>query len=399
MVVRHALAACGVACAISVDAADGVRVIGLSDRVVKAPKEGSLTLAGAELLVKDDRVPTSPFPDGWYFVAGWDALRKQILIERTWLGQEIVAWCDDEGSVCVADAYCPHLGSHLGPKAGGKVHNGCLVCPFHGFEYDLTGQCVATPNAPAPKNARLKRFDTQIVNGLVFAWWSSAGQPPYFRLPLDTHNEDGWTPVGLRDFRLTTHPEYTTENSVDLAHLSHIHGYFDVHQVGSVTVDGAHLVSAFKFKRERSVAGCRFVFDASVVTHLYGMGYSFVDITEHTVPVRSRLWVLATPLDGTYMELVLASQTQETDQVSRSILGLGFLPKRIRARLTNYMMLQVQVNDVEQDLPVWNRRIFRPRPVLSSADGKVMLFRRYCSQFYPENQNTAGRARRILASL
>ena len=356
-------------------------------------------LVSAETRAQDDRRPTSPFPDGWYFVASRDALRRQTLIERTWLGQEIVAWCDDEGSVCVADAYCPHLGSHLGPATGGKVRNGRLVCPFHGFEYDATGQCVATPNAPAPKNAKLKRFETQTINGLVFAWWSSVGQPPYFRLPLDRRDEDGWTAVGLRTFRLTSHPEHTAENSVDLAHFSYIHGYHDVHQQGSVTVDGAHLRSAFNFKRERSVLGGRLLFDVSVVTDLYGMGYSAVDIAEHTIPFRSRFWVLATPLDGTYMDLVLANQTQETDRVKRPIMGLGFLPKRTRAQLMNYILLEGQVKDVEQDVPIWNRRVFRPRPMLNSKDGKIMLFRRYCSQFYPENEKTAGRTRRRLASL
>lgn len=343
-------------------------------------------MASTESRARDDRLPTSPFPDGWYFVASRDALRKQSLIERKWLGQEIVVWCNDEGAVCMADAYCPHLGSHLGPTTGGIVRNGCLVCPFHGFEYDVTGQCVATPNAPPPKNARLKLFETQEINGMVFAWWSSIAQPPYFTLPLDRQDEDGWTPVGLRTFRLTSHPEHTAENSVDLAHFSYIHGYFDVHQVGSVTVDGPHLRNVFNFKRKRSVLG-GLPFDVSVVTNLYGLGYSSVDITEHTIPFRSRFWVLATPLDGTYMELVLANQTQETDRVRRPIIGLGFLPKRTRAKLMNYVLMEGQVKDVEQDVPIWNRKVFRPRPVLNSKDGKIMLYRRYCSQFYPERED------------
>ena len=356
-------------------------------------------MASAEARAQDDRLPTSPFPDGWYFVASDGALRKQTLIERTWLGQQIVVWRDDRGSVCVADAYCPHLGSHLGPETGGKVRHGRLVCPFHGFEYDVTGQCVATPNAPPPRNAKLKRFETQVINGMVFGWWSSVGQPPYFRLPLDRRDEDGWSAVGLRSFRLTSHPEHTAENSVDLAHFTHIHGYSDVHQQGAVTVDGAHLRSAFNFKRERSVMGRRRLLEASVVTNLYGMGYSAIDITEHSIPVRSRFWVLATPLDGTYMDLVLANQTQETDRVGPGIMGLGLLPKRVRARLLNYILLEEQVKDVEQDVPIWNRRVFRPRPLLNGDDGKIMLYRRYCSQFYPENEKTAGRTRRILASL
>ena len=47
----------------------------------------------------------------------------------------------------MAEAFCPHLGSDLGPAAGGRICDGRLVCPFHGYEFDATGQCVATPFA------------------------------------------------------------------------------------------------------------------------------------------------------------------------------------------------------------------------------------------------------------
>ena len=93
----------------------------------------------------------SPFPEGWYFVAYRRDVLKARLIQKTWMGEKIVIWCDDDGRVCVAHAFCPHLGSYLGPDAGGRVSGGRLVCPFHGFEYDATGQCVATPFAPHPE--------------------------------------------------------------------------------------------------------------------------------------------------------------------------------------------------------------------------------------------------------
>ena len=85
-----------------------------------------------------DELP--PFPEGWYFVATRESIAKRKLIEKSWLGEEIVAWCDEEGRICVADAFCPHLGSHMGPTVGGLVRDGCLVCPFHGFTYDTAGQ-------------------------------------------------------------------------------------------------------------------------------------------------------------------------------------------------------------------------------------------------------------------
>ena len=59
-----------------------------------------------------------PFPEGWYFVASRKSILREKLIEKTWMGEEIVAWCDDAGRVCVADAVCPHLG--FAPGAGGR---------------------------------------------------------------------------------------------------------------------------------------------------------------------------------------------------------------------------------------------------------------------------------------
>ena len=125
--------------------------------------------------------PLFAFPEGWYFVASRESILKAGLIQKTWLGQSIVAWCGAGGSVCVAEAVCPHLGADLGPAAGGRVRDGCLVCPFHGFEYDVSGQCVATPFASPPKSAKLTVFETREVLGMVFAWWGIDGDCPQTR--------------------------------------------------------------------------------------------------------------------------------------------------------------------------------------------------------------------------
>ncbi len=60
----------------------------------------------------------SPFPEGWHFVASrWEILKAR-LIEKTWMGEKVVAWSDEKGAVCVAEAYCPYLGSYMGPDSG-----------------------------------------------------------------------------------------------------------------------------------------------------------------------------------------------------------------------------------------------------------------------------------------
>ena len=180
----------------------------------------------------------SPFPEGWYFIASRNAFEKQKFIQKTWMGENIVAWIDDGGRVCVADAYCPHLGADLGPSAGGRICAGKLVCPFHGYEFDTTGQCVATPYADPPKTAKLKVFPTHEIGGLIFAWWGIDGRVPQWNLPQDSIEQDGWTGIRISTTRFPGHPQETTENSVDVGHLRYVHGYNNVKRVGRVIVDG-----------------------------------------------------------------------------------------------------------------------------------------------------------------
>ena len=50
-----------------------------------------------------------------------------------------------DGVVGVLDAFCPHLGAHLG--MGGTVEGNALRCPFHGWEFATSGACTAIPYA------------------------------------------------------------------------------------------------------------------------------------------------------------------------------------------------------------------------------------------------------------
>ncbi len=326
-----------------------------------------------------------PFPEGWYFVASRESILREKLIEKTWLGVEIVAWCDKVGSICVADAVCPHLGSHLGPAVGGQVCNGRLICPFHGFEYDTTGQCVATPNAPAPRAAKLKVYETREILGMIFAWFGSDGRPSQWDLPTEPTTSTEWSELRFHTLRFRGHPQETTENGVDFGHLAYVHGYDNVQPVGSVAIDGAYLKSCFDFKSVRRVAGLWDIeSDISTVTHVYGLGYSLVEFHEKTIGMDARLWVFATPVDGELIEMTLVSQVREIRKPRRFISGLGFVPMKLRHRLMNLIILRNEKKFVLQDVVIWERKQYRPIPRLCRADGPIGKYRRYCRQFYPD---------------
>ena len=333
----------------------------------------------------------SPFPEGWYFVADRRSLDKDRLIEKTWMGEKIVIWSDESGDVCVAEAYCPHLGADLGPPAGGRVRGGRLVCPFHGFEYDASGQCVATPYAPPPKYARLRVFETQELVGLIFAWWGIGGRAPQWDLPAEVPDQTGWSEVRIWTSRFAGHPQETTENAVDMAHLRHIHGYDGVKRVEPVSIDGHRLKSRFDFITTRRLAGIPLVtLDVAAEADVCGLGYSFVEVFERSIGMNMRLWVLATPVDGKLIDLSVVSQVREIRKPNRWLAGLGFLPPKQRAPVMNRLVLAYQRRDVLQDVVVWSHKRPVPNPRLARSDGEIMAYRRWCAQFYPETPVSVG---------
>lgn len=175
---------------------------------------------------------------------------------------------------------------------------------------------------------------------------------------------------------------------MDLAHLRYVHGYDNVSRIGRVTVDGPCLEGSFDFKRVRTIAGIMdIVFDVSAFTRVFGLGYSFVEVHERSIPMDSRLWILATPVDGAVIEVVLAAQVRELRKPKRPIMGLRFVPLRMRAKILNRIMMLMQKWDVLQDVEIWRRKRYRSRPRLCRSDGEIGIYRRYCKQFYPDHRD------------
>ena len=281
----------------------------------------------------------SPFPEGWYFISTRQAVEKAKLIQKTWMGETILIWCDNNGRICVSESYGPHLGADLGPEGGGCIRDGRLLCPFHGYEFDTTGQCVATPFAPPPKTAKLRVYETQEINGLIFAWWGIGGRAPHWKLHTDPLDQTGWGNSQINTLRFAGHPQETTENVVDLAHLRYVHGYDNVNSALELALDGPCLEARFDFKRVRRIAKvANLTFQCSARARVFGLGYSFVEVHEQSIGMDLRLWVLATPVDGTLIDLTLVSQVKEIRKPKRMFAGLGFLPTRMRAPIMNRFM-------------------------------------------------------------
>ena len=94
----------------------------------------------------------------------------------------------------------------------------------------------------------------------------------------------------------------------------------------------------------------------------------------------------ATPIDGELVEMTLVSQVRRLLRPKRPVVGMRFLPPRLRTRIMNKIIMAAQKRDVLQDVVIWGRKQYRPRPMLCRSDGEIGKYRRYCEQFYPDGQ-------------
>ena len=61
------------------------------------------------------------------------------------LSERLVAFRDSYGNYGLIDEFCAHRGASLW---FGRNEEEGLRCPYHGWKYDVTGQCVDMPTEP-----------------------------------------------------------------------------------------------------------------------------------------------------------------------------------------------------------------------------------------------------------
>src|SRR5439155_6284472 len=95
------------------------------------------------------------------------------------LGEDLVLFKNDN-KYGLLERHCPHRGADL---AYGRLEDGGLRCAFHGWLFDVSGQCLATPAEPRGsrlhEHIRQKSYPVTERSGILFAYLG-AGEAPAF---------------------------------------------------------------------------------------------------------------------------------------------------------------------------------------------------------------------------
>ena len=318
-------------------------------------------------------------PTGWFQVAWSDEIAPGQVHRMHYFGRDMVAWRARSGRVTVMDAYCEHLGAHLG--YGGHVDGEVIQCPFHGWQWDAEGRNVCIPYEPRPnRGKRMPTFPVTECNESVYIWHDLERRAPYFDVPdIFADFDDGRTADDyylqqrLNRPGVRLHPQYVLENGVDFAHFKYVH-----------KTPIVPLFTRHDFSGPVSYVDFTITFSGDD-------GQTIGDVTSGVEAINGGLGVAVTKSWGMVDNRTISAITPVDDTTCdvRFMVHIGRPPgadsPKAEQRAASFG--QMVIEQFEADIEIWSHQRYQPTPALAPTEQESFTaFRRWAAQFYLESR-------------
>jgi phenylpropionate dioxygenase-like ring-hydroxylating dioxygenase large terminal subunit len=158
--------------------------------------------------------------NAWY-VAAWDHEVKRELKRRILLDEPVLLFRREDGTPVALEDRCCH---RQAPLSMGKLLGNIVQCPYHGLQFDSSGQCVKVPSqVKIPSGAKVKSYP--IVERYQWIWiWMGDPAKADPALIEDFHwmDDPGWGAAGSY-LHVEANYLLLVENLLDTTHLPFLH--------------------------------------------------------------------------------------------------------------------------------------------------------------------------------
>jgi nitrite reductase/ring-hydroxylating ferredoxin subunit len=325
--------------------------------------------------------PYKAHPTGWYQIGYSLGLEPGDVRPVKYFSEDLVLYRATDGAAALLDAYCPHLGAHLGH--GGIAHDGCLECPWHGWRWAADGTNVEIPYADGPTDrVKARAWAIREIDGIILTWYDALGRPPTWEWPglPELKDPETFYPVYPHAALCMGHraikPQSPLENIPDYHHFVNVHGASEAAEPTLWEEDGHHLHAQSQLLMGGGHTSTWLTphgpEQCAIDSEAWGLG---LGLARMTFSDRSAAHLICcTPVDDEFAELYSTiATTREPGQP-------GDVPAGNAKRL-----IDEQNHQITRDFHIWENQRFVKAPVFAGKEERAYArFRRWTEQFYPD---------------
>jgi 3-ketosteroid 9alpha-monooxygenase subunit A len=317
----------------------------------------------------NERFPFPAYPNGWARVGLSEELPVGAVQAIRYFGRDLVLFRSESGEARVLDAYCRHLGAHLGH--GGKVDGEGLRCPFHAWLWNGYGKCIDIPYAKKiPAKAEIHSWQTCERNGFIFIWYHGDGAAADEVVPeLPEHEDPEWSAYFRLRWKIRGRGYDMGENTVDDVHFHYLHGAASLPKSDQGDILGSKSTRS-KMEMESPLGKVDATIENSSVP---GMGIVYLRGICDTVIV-----ITSAPIDGEYVDQMFSYKQRTGGDEKTERIGKAFLRD-----------LEKQMNE---DIVCFENKRYFVNPLLCEGDGPIGDYRRRTRKRYSGEFPAAGDA-------
>ena len=239
----------------------------------------------------------------WYVVLESIEVKKGKPLGVTRMGEKLVFWRQADGQVVCMRDQCPHLGAALHQ---GQVKNGQLACPFHGFEFDSSGECRYLPafgqNGKIPRAIKTFVYPAHEAHGYIWIYWSDHSETmPALPRFFDSFKQPGLSYISFQQ-HWPTHYSRMCENQLDMMHLPFVHAT-TIGRGNHVVVDGPYvrleedLLNVWVYNRNDDGTPARRAEDMPEPTQHPSLEFRFPNLWHNWISEEVHIAVAFVPVD------------------------------------------------------------------------------------------------------
>jgi 3-ketosteroid 9alpha-monooxygenase subunit A len=202
-------------------------------------------------------------------------------------------------------------------------------------------------------------------NGEIYCFYDGKNNIPYFEVPhIHEFSSKQWQLPFYLSWYARVHAQEIAENALDLSHFCTVHTYKNVPMLSHFQIKD-HQFNVVMHSRKKILG---FTNQVSMDITYHGLGIVVANVVTSN-GINLKVLLMITPIKKEYVAIHMSVAIKKTTSPVKDLILRKILARGVYMEFT-------------RDIPVWESKIYRNKPLLCSNEGNIIRIRKWAKQFY-----------------